>query len=195
MIFILSLFVAVSSAEEVKAAQTEESYEDTIAIEERNSDEVLPSYTQIDNPVEKAIPFSWGTVYYSSVTKDDDHDHSGELQTTLKLRYVCKGGKKSKPERYSFCGYAKSEVDVKERAHLLYEMKKAPQYKGMTDAELAAAYDQKHNMRIVDPVKNISDVSTDGKPSSVDVTVLQKEGLLGSCEKKVTTLTLPVNCQ
>ncbi len=192
MIYILSLLLGFVTANEIKATEAPEA---TVAVEEKNANDVLPVYEQIDNKTEKAIQFSWGTVFYTSLT-GDDHGHANADQTHLNVRYTCKNGKKSKGvQRYQFCGYAKSEENKKEKASILFEMKKAPENKGKTDAELLAIYDNEYNLRIVDPVKNISDVVADGKPSSVEITVRQKAGRHSACESKITTLTLPVDCQ
>lgn len=191
MIYILSFIVGMVSAQELKAAEQEA----TTVSDDKNANEVRPTYTQIDNATEKSKEFSWGTLYYTSVTHDDDHDHSGKLQTHLNVRYVCKdGGKKSAPQRFEFCGYAHSEVDTKQRELVIAEMRKAVEHKNKTTKELNALYDQEYNDRIVDPVKNMSEAKS-GDSVSVNITVRNKEGRFGSCETKLTHLNVPISCK
>lgn len=167
----------------------------TISTSEINTNSVLPSYTQIDNTNEKSISFSWGTVYYSSVTRDSDHDHSDKLQTTLNISYKCKKEtKKSAPQRFEFCGYAKSEVDKDQKARIISELAKSNEYKDIPRSKLEGVYNSQYNDRIVDPVWNIKEDSK-GSKNTVVVTVLKNTGEFGSCEAKVTTLTIPTTCK
>lgn len=188
----LILFISTAKAEEVKA---DDSTLPNVLVD-NNSNEVRPTYKNVDNTVEKSKEFSWGTVYYSSVTRDDDHDHSAKEQTHLNIRYVCKNAKSQNAnvKRFAFCGYATSKEDIKARELLLSEMKKLPEHKGKTDAELNALYDQEYNNRIVDPVWNIHDKTVNGKVS-VEITVRQNIARFGSCEEKISNLALNVDCK
>lgn len=191
MIYILTFILSFVSANELVAAETAA---DVVA-DEKNAAEVVPSYTQIDNTVEKKIDFAWGSVYYTSLTQDDDHDHADKLQTHMNVRYVCKnGGKKSTTQRFEFCGYAKSDVDTQQRTLLIAELKKYPENKGKNEEQLIALYESSHNDRIADPAKNISEIKT-GNTVSVEITVRQKTARFGICEDKISKLILPVDCK
>ncbi|MCC6138244.1 MAG: hypothetical protein IT287_06405 [Bdellovibrionaceae bacterium] len=165
-------------------------------VADKNANDVMPTYSNIDNTAEKSVTFPWGTVFYTSVTHDADHDHSGKPQTHLNIRYTCKSGSRKviPPKRFEFCGYAKSEVDIKQRAFIIDELTKSPEHKGKTPAEINAIYDAEYNDRIVDPVWNILDKKQDNK-TSIEITVRNKEGRFGSCEEKITHLSVPVDCK
>lgn len=193
LIFSLFLGNVSAKAEEIK---TETSSSNLTAPSDKNANEVMPTYTNIDNKTEKSIDFSWGKVFYTSVTRDADHDHSGKPQTHLNLRYTCKsgGGKTIPTKRFEFCGYAKSELDLKQRELIIAELTKSPEHKGKTPEQIAKIYDSEYNDRIVDPVKNISE-KKEGSKTSVTVTVRSKAGRFDVCEEKITTLSIPIDCK
>lgn len=188
--FIVSTFPAY--ADEVKADTTPAPQVNV----DKNTSGVLPSYVNIDNANEKSKKFSWGTVYYSSVTREDDHKHASNNQTQLNVRYECNDGKSKNLniKRFSFCGYAKSEVDINARNLEISELKKMPEHKGKTEAQLIAVYDKEYNDRIVDPVWNILDNSSNGK-TSIEITIRQNAALYGSCEEKISNISIPVDCK
>lgn len=162
---------------------------------DKNLNNVIPSYSNIDGKDVKK-EFSWGTVFYTSITSPDEHDSSGNSQVHLNIRYACKNGTKKAfpPQRFGFCGYAKSEVDKKQRELIISELKKAPENKGKTDADLNAIYDAEYNDRIVDPAWNILE-KKEGNKISLEITVRQKEARFGACEEKITSLPLAVDCK
>ncbi len=186
-IFLVFLLNGVCAAETVDADSA------TVATAERNSNEVLPSYTQIDNATEKSVSFSWGTVFYTSTTNGEVHDHSNAPQTVLNVRYSCKNSptRKSNPQRFQFCGYSVSQVDTQARTRILAELRRS--HPSKSDAALQVLYDAEYNDRIVDPVWSITDLKT-GNQNSVQINVRENHGEFGSCENNVTALSLPVNC-
>ncbi len=188
--FIVSMSPAI--AEEVKA-DTDDTPQVNV---DKNANGVLPSYVNMDNANEKSKKFSWGTVFYSSVTREDDHKHASNNQTQLNIRYECNDAKSknSNIQRFSFCGYAKSEIDTNARNLEISELKKMPEHKSKTEAQLIALYDKEYNDRIVDPLWNILDKSSNGK-TSVEITVRQNAALYGTCEEKISNISIPVDCK
>jgi hypothetical protein len=157
---------------------------------------IAPVYNQVDNSSEKTLTFSWGKLYYTSVTANDDHNRSTSPQTTLQLRYECKNSKR-KPttetsKKMEFCGYAKSEVDKTQKAFLIKEMRQEPDNKKKTDAEMEALYNAEFNSRIAFPDKNIMESK---KGTAIEVLVREQAHPTGECEDKVTTLTFPIDCK
>lgn len=169
--------------------------QNTVTANEANSEQVLPSYTQIDNSTEKAIRFSWGTLYYTSVTNDNDHDHSGRAQTVMNVRYSCKNNptRKSTPQRLSFCGYAVSRVDDNQRARIITELRR--QYPNKSDAQLQALYNTEYNDRIVDPAWNISEQRNTNGQRVIQISVRQRHGEFGSCENNITQQPINISCE
>lgn len=188
---LISAISIVSMAESVSGGD----HQNTITHNETNADQVLPTYTQVDNSTEKSIAFEWGTVYYTSVTNDNDHDHSGRAQTILNIRYSCKSSptRRSTPQRLSFCGYANSRVDETARARIIAELRRSNP--GKTDAQLMAMYNAEYNDRVVDPVWNITEQRSSSGQRSLQISVRQNHGEFGSCENGTTQLPIPVSCQ
>ncbi|MCB9072749.1 MAG: hypothetical protein H6623_03940 [Bdellovibrionaceae bacterium] len=162
-----------------------------------NNDKVLPTYTQIDNSEEKTLPFSWGNLYYRSVTdNNEEDDHSKKDMTQLTLRYTCKN-KKQKPAKikhFEFCGYAVSKVDTKQKQYILNELKKMNEHKKKTDAELEQLYNAEYNDRVVNPEWSIAEKKT-ANSIEIEISVRNKKAALGSCEDKVSLLKFPINCK
>lgn len=168
---------------------------ETTGYSDRNDQDVAPSISQVDNKDEKFLKFSWGTLFYKSVTKTVEEKTPNEPQTMLNMRYTCNDGTVKTLPPQQFCGYATSVLDLPTMYKTMGELKLMPEHRGKTDKEFLELYHSQYNDLVADPALNISDKTSAYKTPTIEITVLSRQGEFGACEKKVTAIPFTILCR